>query len=323
MLRVLFGLNSPICYDGPMIVVTSGARYIDIDAYACCVAYAELLNILNISAVAASSAVWNESIPRSIRALGAPFSTTYRPGPEDEFVIVDLSDPSKFDGLVELEQVVEVFDHHPGFEQYWQDRLGSKSNIEFIGAAATLIYEQWKKAGKREQMSKASAKLLVAAILDNTLNFGASVTTRRDTAAYTFLAEYANLDDAWAAHYFTECQDAIQADVSLALRNDTKFLTFNGLDHELCFGQLVVWDAKRVLDQDLVTIDSVLATMSNVWMANIVSISDGKSYFVTQNEDVKQWAANVLDIPFDASVVPADRLWLRKEVMKAAAQVYE
>jgi inorganic pyrophosphatase/manganese-dependent inorganic pyrophosphatase len=34
-----------------MIVVTSGARYIDIDAYACCVAYAELLNFLEKPAV--------------------------------------------------------------------------------------------------------------------------------------------------------------------------------------------------------------------------------------------------------------------------------
>jgi inorganic pyrophosphatase len=300
-----------------MIIVTSGARYIDIDAYACCVAYAELLNLMGKPALAVSTAVWNESITKSIRALDAPFTTSYAPQSDDEFIAMDLSDPAHFDGVVDLNRVIEVHDHHPGFEQYWADNIGRGSNIEFIGAAATLVYEQWVKAGKVGQMSRVSAELLAAAILDNTLNFGASVTTKRDKDAYTFLAERAQLDDAWVARYFTECQESILADLSEALQNDTKFLQFNGLDGKLCLGQMVVWDAKSVIADELETIAAVLGGMQPAWMANVVSISEGKSYFVAQNDQVKAWAENLLHVKFDGLVATADRLWLRKEIMKA------
>jgi len=58
----------------------------------------------------------------------------------DEFVLVDVSDYQHFDPAVVLEQVVEVIDHHPGFENYWAQKLGSAADILPIGAAATLIF---------------------------------------------------------------------------------------------------------------------------------------------------------------------------------------
>jgi inorganic pyrophosphatase len=301
-----------------MIIVTSGARYIDIDAYACCVAYAELLNLLGKPAIAASTAVWNESITKPMRALSTSLSTDYEPKLNDQFVVMDLSDPSQFDKLVDQDRVVELFDHHPGFEQYWADKIGEDSHIEFIGAAATLIYEQWVKVGKATEMSHASAELLAAAILDNTLNFGAGVTTDRDRSAYELLAKHAGLSDDWVAQYFTDCQEAILTDLAEALRNDTKFLKLGGLERELCIGQMVVWDAKRVVADDLDTISAVLSAMSDTWMANVVSISDGRSYFIASNGVVKAWAESLLHVHFDDVVATADRLWLRKEIMKAS-----
>ena len=37
-----------------------------------------------------------------------------------------MSDPAYFDKVVDVEKVDEVIDHHPGFEQHWQDRIGDK-----------------------------------------------------------------------------------------------------------------------------------------------------------------------------------------------------
>ena len=48
-----------------MIIVTSGARYIDIDAYASIIAYANLLNLKGKNAIAYSSSPLNESITTS------------------------------------------------------------------------------------------------------------------------------------------------------------------------------------------------------------------------------------------------------------------
>jgi inorganic pyrophosphatase len=166
-------------------------------------------------------------------------------------------------------------------------------------------------------MSSESAELLAAAILDNTLNFGAGVTTDRDREAYEFLAGHAGLDEVWVAHYFTECQESILADLPEALRNDTKFLQFSGLNERLCLGQMVVWDAKDVIADESETLAAVLGSMQSSWMANVVSISEGRSYFVAQNDQVKTWAESLLHVKFDGSIATADRLWLRKEIMKA------
>lgn len=301
-----------------MIVVTSGARYIDIDAYAGCVAYAELLNLLGKPAVAVTTSPINESVPTFLRDLNAPLQTDYNPGTDDKFILVDVSDPSVFDPLVEEDRIIEVIDHHLGFEDYWHAKISVMSHIEFIGAAATLIYEQWENAGKLEQMSKVSAELLAAAILDNTLNFGANVTTPRDHAAYEFLTRHAGLDDKWVAKYFTDCQQAIMDDLPKALQNDTKSLQLEGLEATVSFGQLVIWDVRNVLTHELETLTNVMTEISETWLINVVSISEGKSHFVADNTAVQSWLENLLQVHFDGSIAHADRLWLRKEVMKAA-----
>lgn len=68
-----------------MIVVTSGKKYIDIDAYASCVAYRDLLRFLGFGAVAVTSAVINESVTLSLQGLAVGFDD-YIPVDGDEFV---------------------------------------------------------------------------------------------------------------------------------------------------------------------------------------------------------------------------------------------
>lgn len=301
-----------------MLVITAGARYIDIDAYACIVAYAELLNLLGKNAVGATTAPLNESITKRLRELPVPSVHDYKTGQADTFIMVDLSDPSQFDTIVDVGRVVEVFDHHAGFEDFWSERIGAGSHIEFIGAAATLIYEQWEKAGKLLEMSRVSAELLAAAIQDNTLHFLAGVTTDRDRTAYAFLASHAHLDEQWVAEYFSDCQASTLVDVPTSLRNDTKYFRWPNLAPELTMGQLVLWDAHEVAASGIETFVKTLATPGKAWLVNLVSISEKRSYFVTDSSEVKAWLHALIGVGFDGDIAVADRLWLRKEVLKAA-----
>lgn len=303
-----------------MIVITSGARYIDIDAYACIVAYDELLKLLGEDSIGMSTATINESVSASLRTLQVNLVVGYQPNEGDQFVVMDLSDPSQFDAIVRPEHVVEVFDHHVGFEAEWQQKLGDGSHIEFIGACATLVYEQWMRAGKQGQMSNASAQLLAAAIIDNTLNFNAEVTTNRDRAAYGFLTKHAGLSDAWVASYFTECQQSTLGDLPLALRNDTKYFKRYGLDRELTMGQITLWDAKQVVEREQLVFGETLRTPDKFWLVNLISISEGKSYFITDNPMVQAWVKQLTGAHFIGEVGITDRLWLRKEVLKAAEE---
>lgn len=299
-----------------MKVVTSGLKYLDIDAYAGCIAYAELLRLTGVDAIAFSSAAINESITQTIRLWAVEFSSDYEIGSNDTFILIDVSEPEYIEKNVNIDRVEEVIDHHPGLEKYWQQRLGDKSHIEFIGAACTLVYERWNAANLLDKMSVLSARLLICGILDNTLNFGAAITTRRDIDAYDTLLTKAKLPDDWTAQYFTECQEAILQDIAAAIQNDTKILSFKSFEQPICFGQLVVWEEKQVLTGHQDVLKEVLSNMKPDWLMNLVDISESKSYFVTENTHVQAWLSELLSVRFDGSVAIADRLWLRKEVIQ-------
>lgn len=299
-----------------MKIVTSGDSYLDIDAYACAIAYAELLHAQGIEARAFTSGTLNESVCATVRSWGVPIDFEYQPNPDDAFVLVDLSDPKFFDRVVDANRVEEVIDHHLGFEEYWRDRIGDGAQIEFIGAACTLIYERWLKAGLLAQMSQLSARLLTCGIIDNTLNFGASVTTSRDRAAYDALLPLAGLPEAWTEQYFRECEASIVVHPERALLNDLKQVGFSLFAKPVCVGQMAVWNAQEMLEQNSAVLKQTLAALQPEWFVNIISVGEQKSYFVAVNASVQTWLERLLAIRFEEDIAISDHVWLRKEIVR-------
>ena len=302
-----------------MIVVTSGTPYVDIDAFGCGVAYAELLRLSGTPAQAVFEATLNESIPSVLRALLPDYTSRYQPNDQDQFVLVDVSDPEHFEPFVDLDRLTGVIDHHPGFEAYWQGKIGAEAaNIEFIGAACTQVYELWETAGMVSKMSTTSALLLASGILDNTLNFKAHVSTERDKKAYEVLRRQGSIAEDWPATYFTACQQAIVASIGQAITNDFKqFPEYPAMPHTL--GQLVIWDAKPVIAANLAEISEILAAKNREWAINIVSIFEGRSYFFASASAQPKLEA-LAGVTFAATgIARAGRLWLRKELLKEAS----
>ena len=304
-----------------MKVVTPGSSFIDIDGYAGCIAYAELLNLQGKEAIPFNSTNINESVTQTIRSWGAPLKTKYTPNPDDTFILIDSSGPEFLDKIININKVEEVIDHHTGYEKYWEERLGSKSNIELIGAVCTQVYESWHKAGLLGQMSETSARLLVSGIIENTLNFKAAVTTTRDREAYEQLLKIANLPENWTAQYFQECEESILADIERAIINDTKKnVKFKNLgSNDVAFGQLAIWNAGQAVNEHRDIIEKCMYHMSSDWFVNIASINDGQSFFLASNDKVIQWAEKILNVTFSERLAHADRLWLRKEIIQKDA----
>ena len=300
-----------------MRVVTSGARYIDIDAYAGCVAYAELLQKLGQPAQAVGEAVLNESIPSIVREWQTDFKTAYVPSGSDTFTLIDVSEPEYFETFVDHDRIDEIIDHHPGLEQYWHDRIGGRAAIEHVGAACTQVFERWEQAAVLGRMSETSARLLMCGILDNTLNFGAEITTGRDENAYEALGKIAGLPKDWPAKYFAACQAGIVYDLLQAVERDVKTMcrlkTFPG---PLAVGQLAVWEGSELALNSSDTFRRALSADRPLWLMNLISIEDGRSYFVTEVPAVRAWLTNLLGVRFDGNVAVADRMWLRKEILK-------
>ncbi|MBB6154878.1 inorganic pyrophosphatase/manganese-dependent inorganic pyrophosphatase [Pseudomonas sp. JAI115] len=300
-------------------VITSGASYLDIDAYACCIAYAELLNLQGSPARAVSSARPNSSVSPTVLSWGAAFQR-YTPQANDEFVLVDVSDYHHFDPLVVLDQVVEVIDHHPGYEPYWAERLGSAADILPIGAAATLVFQRWQAAGLLSRISEQSAKLLATAILDNTLNLTGQMTSEADIEAHEALTQRANLPANWPEQYFLECQAAIEANLQTALAADLKrFKPDSNLPQ--VFAQMTVWDADALLHKHRNDIGGWMVGQGDDWLLNVISIRDGKSCLLAEPLLSQQKLDRLLPLQWQAGMAVVKPSMLRKELLKLGLNI--
>jgi inorganic pyrophosphatase len=304
-----------LVYNPGMRIITASHPFIDIDSYACMTAYAELLNLQGQPAKAATSSALNESIPTIIQNWHAPVELNYRPEPGSVYTVVDCSDPRAFDQMVDPDRLEEIIDHRAGFESYWKRALGGRAQIEIVGAASTLIYERWARASVLTSMTRLSAALLATGILDNTLNFQATITTERDHQAFRDLADIAKLPENWAEQYFGDCQHGIENDLEKAIRNDTKIIEFKGQPSVYAVGQIVIWDAQSIITDHIDTIKRTVSSIEPTWFMNVVSIKGDKSYFVCTNPEVKKWLSGLLGVNFSGDVAPATRLWLRKEIV--------
>lgn len=301
-----------------MKIITAGSLYLDIDAYAGIIAYAELLQKQGVPAQAVSTAPPNESVPATVRSWPVDLQTSYTPTPDDTFTLIDISTPDYFDTFVDHARIETVIDHHPGYEQYWQEQIGDGANIEPIGSACTQVYEYWKTAGLIDQISTTSARLLICGILDNTLNFGATITLQRDKDAYDDLMNYADLPTDWPAQYFGECQKSIDENPVKATQKDTKTVQFPTREKAIRVGQFAVWDARELLEKSQADLLDHFEMQAEPWFMNIISIGERKSYFLASDPAMQTWLSDLLNLTFENSLAVADRLWLRKEIIQTA-----
>lgn len=298
-----------------MKIVTSGSRYIDIDAYAGCIAYSHLLNLKGMESKAVSTAKLNESITDDLLELNAKLDS-YIHKEDDEFIIIDVSDKNFFDKIVDENKIVEVIDHHTGFEDYWKERLADNSRIEFIGSVVTIIFELYEKEGLQNEITKDIAYLMMSAILDNTLNFKAKVTTERDIIVYKKLEKIAEAEQNYASKYFLDCQKNIENDLKMALENDTKV----GIESKILpkvISQLNVWNKDEILERKE-TIDNTLNRYGEKWILNLICLEDGKSYIIASDDLLLQTIQNLLNGKIREFYLECENVWLRKEIIKQA-----
>ena len=298
------------------VVVTAGSAYLDIDAYACMVATAELLELSGIKSVAFSEAPCNYSVCKFLKEEGQ--ITDIFPSDTDAqnvgYIIVDVSDPEFLKKSVPLDNVIAVYDHHVGSEDYWADRIAGNSHIEFIGAAATLIYREWKSCGLQDKMKRSTALLLIAAILDNTLNLTSSNTAAEDIEVFNELCEKENIGKEWCALYFSEVQKNVESDLKNAIFNDIKAVSDNEILPERV-AQLCVWNVKSILER-LSEIRQWFAESGEGWMINVIDINHQCNYFICDDINRQRQIERIFSVCFEAGVAKTQVSYLRKELIK-------
>ena len=287
------------------LFITAGSSYLDIDAYACCIALAELLHIAGKNVIAYSKALCNYSVCESLQQktkINKIITSDYE---NSQYIIVDVSDPDYIKDSVPLEKVIAV---------YWKNRIGDNAHIEFVGAAATLIYREWQKHNLVEKMSTSTAELMVAAILDNTLNLTSSNTTDEDRQAFYKLCKHANIDVEWCNSYFSEVQCSIENDLRNAIFKDMKHMQDTSVLPSRV-AQLSIWNAENLFDR-LSEIRSWFSESPENWMINIIDIQNNCSFFVCDDKMVQKNLERIFDIVFSNGIAKTRRALLRKEIIK-------
>ncbi len=296
-----------------MIVITAGRRYLDIDAFASMIAYRELLRATASEEVlAVSTAKINGSVPPMLQnhQLDTPVDMA-----SAKFIVLDVSNPDFFDTFVNPDQVVEILDHHPGYEAFWAARPAIKSQIEMVGAVCTQVFEKFVAAGKTELLDTELCKLLIAGILDNTINFKSKITTDRDRAAYKKLLEIGGISDDWYKEYFLACEREQAKDLKGAILSDIKSEFVSPLLPETV-GQIILFDRSGIE----ATLAEIFADFDQ-WMINVISIEDGRSYLYCSDAEVKNNLEKLFGIRGEAdNLVVLDNVILRKEIFKKALE---
>ncbi len=295
------------------IIITSGRKYIDIDAYASMIAYRELLKVIdNNNVIASTTATLNQSIPPLILDLKYSLNKLIDNG-NDKYILLDVSNPDFFDEQVRLSKIIEIIDHHTGFEQYWAKYPNIKTQIEFIGSVCTLVYEKIIQSRHVEILDTDLCKLLVAGILDNTLNLKASITTDRDRSAYNELLRLGKVPEDFYKEYFSACEAEITKDFEKAIKDDLKIEKAGILPEVI--GQMIVLNLDN-FDQE--KMNEFFAAYPE-WMMNVVLLEESKSYIYFGGDGVRQRLEQLFDKKCENdNLLVLDKFLLRKQIMKKA-----
>lgn len=314
-------------------IITAGSKYVDIDVLSCSIAYQQLCGLLGRestihltgpfnSTIIPEMKTWIQDLDAAVFNNAAPEPSSKK-GESKKFIIVDVSHPDYLESFVQVDKVIEIYDHHFGYEEFWQNRLGNKAKIEAVGACATLIWETYKTHGYDESISAVSANFLYAAIIANTLNFRAGVTTDRDRLAAQELRSFTTLPHDWISHYYREINRTILQNLSTSIQSDTKTIDHRG--RHLLLSQIEVWNTDELfkLYSPLGIYQIMIENFPNEdWILNLISIEEGCNYMFGPSHFIGKELSGFMTLTKIEREKPywkSDRLWMRKEILRDLA----
>jgi manganese-dependent inorganic pyrophosphatase len=292
------------CYVGP-----------DLDGYAGTFAYAEFLNKQGGKAVAG---IMGQPRVEAKYVLDR-FKITPSLVIDDsqsclEVILVDASDLNGLGGKIEADKIIEIIDHRQvnGIDSFPQ----AQKQIESVGAAATLVAEKF--INSKVSISSESAILLYSAIISNTLNFKAGVTTERDRLAASWLRQGLEISDDYWKELFMAKSD-ISGDNLFKLMN-SEFASFEIGGKKISIVQLELIGAEKLVaerEKDILEILNNLKAKNNLdcIFLTIIELEKEKNYFITEDLNLKMTLEKVLQARFVGPIGVREGMIMRKQIV--------
>jgi inorganic pyrophosphatase/exopolyphosphatase len=300
-------------YGEKMNIITCTGQYVDIDAYGAIIGYCELLNLQGNQSRAVFPSPTNASVPNELKV--SEYDDEWKFSDDDNFIVLDVSIPWLIEKYISIDKITELIDHHTGNEEYWRSKLGDKAQIERIGSVCTIIYERWAESGLIDKMTAGTVRLLMAGILDNTLNFGASITNERDEIAFKNLSNIANFAGNFTDYYFGLTDKVILTNIPDAVINDTKYMDFKTFG-EVIMGQIALFETEEALAETSEIFNAMQSKFGEQFIVDVIDIKNGKTFFIVGSKDISNWVQKMIGAKIRSEkLLEADKLWLRKEIL--------
>lgn len=286
----------------------------DTDGTACLVAYTEYLNKTGLFCEAGIIGELHVEAKYVFDKFGLTYPKQIQNDEAyDKVILVDSSDINALEGKINPLKVIEIIDHRKVHEA--DKFINAKSQIELVGAAATLVAEKFKQ--NNVSISKESAILIYIAIISNTLNFKNSVTTERDKLIVAWLKDQIQIPDTFVKELFVAKSD-VSGD-KLGQRIEDDFSSYNFGAKKVGIAQLEICDAQNLLQSRLNEINEVLTKIKvqlklDYVFQNTIDLDENKSYLITNHKPTQVLLNKLFDAPFNSSVAILPSVMMRKQI---------
>jgi len=295
------------------ILVTS---YVDpdLDGISCMVAYSELLIAEGKPAVPVIFGEPQQEVEWVVNQFGInlpPHGGGYLM--QDKIILVDASEPRHMASGLDVDRVIEIIDHRKSNEAHLFKN--AKAQIELVGAAATLVAERLRESGVTP--SKETAILLYSAIVSNTLNFKANVTTSRDREMAVWVNRIAKLGEEYPTEFFKAKSDLTGDRLRIQIDRDFALSEKNG--KILGISQIEMIGARELVKARSAEILDSLAGLARrehteITFLTIADVGEGINMFMTPYPETQSLLENVFGVRFEDGVAVLNKLLLRKEI---------
>ena len=297
------------------IVLITSYKNPDLDGIACAIAYAEFLETIGTHAM---PILFGEPHREGKFVLeqfdiSIPADGKFRLKKKDKIILVDASDLRGISNLIDPNQIIEIIDHR--IENQAGKFPYAQKQIELVGSCATLIAEKFLEASIVP--SRSSAILLYSAIISNTVNFKASVTTERDKEMAKWLLRQIKLPKNYVQKMF-EAKSQVKQNLKESLEND--FATFYLNGSKLGVAQIEIIKARDFLRSNEDKIINALTALKlkkrlDYIFLTIVDIDNENNIFLVIDSESEELLTISLKMKFKNRVATRKGILMRKTIV--------
>ena len=237
-------------------------------------------------------------------------------GKEDYITIVDTNTIKDFPSFVDINNVVEIIDHHVP-SQDTPKFLNAKVQIELIAAVATLIAERFYE--NNIPISRNSAILLYYAIISNSINLHSQNTSSKDIEMLKWLSsQCSEINERYIKKIFEEKSEIDES--HLREEREADYILEIG-NKKLIIAQLEIVDAMNFLSTSKIAIENILNSILeekqlDYIFLNCIDILNGYSILYTPFLATENYIKNYFEGEFDNGQLILTPLYMRKEIIK-------